>query len=734
MKEMKKLSRAQLENIIFDVSEAALRNPLHLREMLIPLDILQGEIADQAERTKRELPEYSKPLLFSDPYTEIEIEMRNKAGMSMIGPHALTVAGRNTDMNLNVVNNPKYDIKFYNTPTINISEARDRENKLKNESKSGYMGAAADNAKTLLLYFVNENQFTMPITIWGLIKGMTSNDVYNFKMQPLVRRISDDFINSEKRGNEILSTVYENITDYMKENKEWFVENAPELIGIDKSGILNQDSFEMDLEDLQNINPDFVNPMEQVKYAINAYIFRYAGQSYMKFNKGLLVDRIKDTSESAAIQIYYDLLDEIEKEGIIIEGLEQVFTEKAEDSADPLMWAYRNFGIDKAREFNDRLFSFNKPAMLTQYNLLKKAIGKLSINKSVYKALEQHIFLHIMSQEGSPFAHIFTQENIENLHLNEDNNIFAQTQEILDKYPMLSKNTFMENYNSHEHNIKVEYSFVKMKIDNMFVKKKFDKDALTRGLHSMLYESHIYTNVKEEQEEISEYANNIINALLLTTGFKVHAQNFMDIVPTQWWTSKTNEQGLNAREYWKRIQLVLNDPLALSSLTSSELIHDFMRLNGDLKRLWPVVSQKKLKENNREIDTFYPILNKEDSSVYNRETQSYSQYMKVFNREESQHRYFMLTTIDQEGRPHYTRVQMKGEGGFVAEVNIKTSSGRILQDSVIKENKIAKTTVAMPTENNGFNTKTQSAVEASYDITKLGNMTLDEWKAFMKIC
>ena len=77
---------------------------------------------------------------------------------------------------------------------------------------------------------------------------------------------------------------------------------------------------------------------------------------------------------------------------------------------------------------------------------------------------------------------------------------------------------------------------------------------------------------------------------------------------------------------------------------------------------------------------------------------------------------------------------MKGEGGFVAEVNIKTSSGRILQDSVIKQNKITNTTVAMPTENNGFNTKPQSAVEASYDITKLGNMTLDEWKAFMNIC
>ena len=41
--------------------------------MLIPLYILQGEIAKQAERTKRELPEYSKPLLFSDPYTEIEV-------------------------------------------------------------------------------------------------------------------------------------------------------------------------------------------------------------------------------------------------------------------------------------------------------------------------------------------------------------------------------------------------------------------------------------------------------------------------------------------------------------------------------------------------------------------------------------------------------------------------------------------------------------------------------------
>tara|TARA_Y100000593_G_scaffold42848_3_gene81975 strand:+ start:3544 stop:17301 length:13758 start_codon:yes stop_codon:yes gene_type:complete len=734
VQELENLSRAQLENIIFDISEAALRNPLHLREMLIPLDILQGEIADQAERTKRELPEYSKDLLFSDPYTEIEVEMRNKAGSDMIGPHALTLAGRNTDMNLNITNNSQYDIKFYNTQTINISEARNRANQLKNESKSGYLSAAVDNAKTLLLYFVNENHFTMPITIWGLIKGMTSNDVYNFKMQPLIRKISEDFINNERRGNEILDTIYKNITEYIRENREWFKENSPEFIGITKGDILDQNSFEMDLEDLQNIKPEFVNPAEQIKYAVNAYLFRKAGQSYMKFNKALLADRIKDTSESAAIQIYYDLLDEIEKENIIIDGLSQVYTEKVEDSADPLMWAFRKFGIEKAREFNDRLFSFNKPAMVTQYNLLKKATAKLAIDKSVYKALEQHVFLHIMSQEGSPFADIFTKDTIENLHLNKDTNIFAQTKEILSKYPELSRNSFMENYESHEHNIKPEYSFIKMTINNMFIKKKYDKDALTRGLHSMLYESHTYTDVLEEQQEISNYADNIIKSLLLTVGFKVHAQNFMDIIPTQWWMSKTNDQGLNAREYWKRIQLVLNDPLALSSLTSSEIIHDFMRLNGNLKRLWPTVSQKKLKANNSEINTFYPILNKEDSSVYNRETQSYAQYMKVFSYEELENRYFKLNSIDNEGRPHYQRVQMKGEGGFVAEVNIKTSSGRILQDSVIKQNRIAKTTITMPTENNGFYTKTQSAVEASYDITKIGNMTLDEWKAFMNIC
>ena len=40
----------------------------------------------------------------------------------------------------------------------------------------------------------------MPITIWGLIKGMTSNDVYNFKMQPLIRRISEELEDVYKKG------------------------------------------------------------------------------------------------------------------------------------------------------------------------------------------------------------------------------------------------------------------------------------------------------------------------------------------------------------------------------------------------------------------------------------------------------------------------------------------------------------------------------------------------------
>ena len=678
--DLSSLTTEELENLIIDISYGILTNKEHFADIVQPRD--DDFLPKQAEYFKGEA------LDFSEPHTEEILEMRNKDGNNGIGIYANLLSGHNivqfikgTQLTKPIefkVNGVEHTLQSL----TNIYEWGENKGELISSNISRHLGIAVDNAKDPFMAFLNDNGITSYATGAMLTLGASLDVATWLRKQPFVEELTKRArikgISTAQLRNESLDMLAEHNINIDRKSFGTSMDMLHVNFSRDSKG--KYINIEGTKDTINEVLSNDTLKANQIK-ALNAFVYlSNIGNSLVKLNKVLMIDRISDMSSRAAIRNFQDNEVFVERQkDILIGDMDQY----------PITQAFSKYGIKGVMNFvkdNSLMVDFISNELS---NLLKEGVGKNIIKKEIYDRLQQDILLNLFQAQG-PTKEYFTVDKFNNLFKDPENNLVLRLRSIISEVPSITSNNFISQLREHRDNIKEDVDYVRLAISNDFKLSRDEREQLTDGLKSLLYESHFYTEDVELQNKISEFAKDIIIADIWQNGFTPSGASISDIVPIEFWVENNwidffvkltvaNKQGINLFE---------------ENFTASEFLDSFIANNYKMEGFVPELREDKQNVTISEDRSSLFVALKQTIEFNNGVENVPYQYIKVYNKKT---KVYDLYKLSSENTNVYTFniMQVKGEPYKFKEYNVYTNDkyNELYDGSVIHPKKSESTII-----------------------------------------
>ena len=555
------ITDAMLSNLIIDLNTAVYANPVHLVEIIEPLDSGLKLVKDMLKEVEEILStkdiQLAPTLEINNPLTPIYVEIMNKTGVINRGLKANALAGVQVGIESNITvadaYAPRVRVEGLKEPVLlNTVRQRDvTETQTTGRNISLGLNRAVDAEKTPdQLYKLGELPFNSTVTSFLQAFGVPEEESQLLLLMPAVRKVTKAF-NRTGRGVDSLKPIV------LKELKTYKT-NVTEKT-------LEQDPIPLSAAEMKaDLLPTKENKSKQGDYLITYYKHFIAADEYRKNNKAMTPDTVDRVSEPAGINAYLDSVDAIlsDREDKIIFGAENVL----EGDRYPLeKQFYENMkkAVDLSGYFG--IVEFTASAQKLKQDI-RQLLNYEALDVDQHRLIDRAVYTLLMSDPMSPFNWVYQKGYVQNLMMS-DRNIAYRLEELAVKYPKLLNNTFFNRLKPHVNNMKPGNKVFPIVFDGMEDYNSEEREDIESDSY------RLYFNPQE-------YAANAF----LTSGFFKGPFSYFDLIafPVQQAVSQPvieDGEPLNITRFFEKKFI----ELASSPDAFAEMAHEIITAIGKFK-------------------------------------------------------------------------------------------------------------------------------------------------------
>jgi hypothetical protein len=502
--------RKVLQNAVFNIFEQVLLDPKNYSDIMKPLD------GDTLKDLISEYGTEQESAASNSFNTEIDYQLRNKDGNAGIGIYANALIGHVTGQHIQDLVTVLTPLNLYFGPgtltnLVTLNPIYDRQGNLIEFNFSQHMTAAVDNAKTPLMKALNDNSFTSPITVYMLSMGATLEDAFVMRNHPVIKRLTEHYMNKGYTPGSLTKAIIEVAKEYD----------------------VNYDKIDVSIIPMNEIIADTKNKTTttDINYLLNVFENIYkAGQDLVKLNKALLPNRISDMSQNSAIQEFIDA------ENYAFGPATSIQVTGLPSTIYKLNGAYRD-GINAAIQFSKEFFPFYNSQILSIKDEIRDVTGKMTLNKEQHNNINELLYLWMFTDDNSPLQDTFTQYRAKELLLS-PNNIGQRLKTLKTKYPELFST-----------NILLSLLVPKTKLSKKQIQKLHFVNAYANDVTMVDKQIDAFQQLlNAEEQDLRDFAKDLIDYTLLTTGFTSSAESLIRVIPIEYWQDSQLVEHFKAME------------------------------------------------------------------------------------------------------------------------------------------------------------------------------------------
>ena len=660
--------RNERDKRIFDIMYNSITAKEHLSEVLDPLD------GERLRNKAAEVGRGENVIDYNNPLSELDMEMRNKAGIRLRGSWANMLAGHNVAQAGNLRIDPGYAPIIGGTTYDKLGQVFEFGTKKYNTAAiSAYLSAAVDAANDPIQVDINDNEFTVPVAGMMLSAGVPLENVIDFLTQPAILEV----IQHARDNSYHMGQLYKSMSAIRRQRK------------LPASA---ETSYNISLQELSDKSED-----TQAKMLDNFELFYKAGMSTARAFKVITPDNLDNLNEISSLRAWLDIEQQFttNQDTNIIYGAEEFVTElqTGRESVYPIQVAYRGIFNTMLGAAEEAGFINNRPAFFRFKNILKNSLLQTRFNSEQHKFIDRALFLKIMGHPDSPLADYMSKDRFEKLYTDPNNNIAIRLDN-LQKSDKLSNNRFFQLLEASDTNNEKGNPVFTIQLNSNYDMTSLEKNTLTVGFKEML---------ESKDPVIAEFAKDLIANQLMSTGFHPSKNSYMDLIPPEAFTTSILNSAMESPTmFFNKIQTE-----TIGHDFYNDFVHDFIRNFGSATPggapLLPVVRNRNLSPNNEGLVRVDKVRN---PSIFNK-TNGYAAYFITYPKGAAPKVYVRVNGNI------YQELQMKGIKGKLNEVG-----------STAERSSINKTgTTSMPNMDtyiaNAVQAPTPTDVEQPVELTKV---------------
>ena len=578
-KDPSKMNRQERDTALYSLMDSIITSPTHLREVLNPLD--DPKLYDLGANLLRAgtIEDRNHPLV------ELTQEERNKSGQRLTGLWANFLSGHNVLSNNPLQSKVAINLNGESLNMLGMIQAVD--GTYVDQNISLYLSAAVDAAKKPVQVDINDNLYTVPVAGFMLSVGVPVQDVVHFLSQPIIQEV----IEESKVNGYGLNRMSKAISTVAKKYKGV----VPELISPMSSAKLEESAVGAATE-VEELNI----PAEQLAYLGNFKQFFEVGRQLQTLNQLITPDTLENVNEMSAIAAHLEREDAFfrDPESSLIKGGAEFVSSNRDGTRPvyPISIAYRGILQTALNTAETAGLINNRPAFFTFKQILKQDLNINTLTPAQHKFIDKALFLKMMADRNSPLAPLMSEQAARAMYTG-PNNIAARLTALKEKYPGLSRNSFVESLQEDPANNDANAKVFKVKFDNSSDLTAHDKNRLSNDLLLLVTRPESYANNQDnaqEAAEIKQLGKMIVANQLLTNGFAPGPGAYIDLIPVEAFTTNILSDSpiaLTPIEFFAN-----NAETTLLNETFQDFVHDFVRSFGTAKpggrNILPVVRYK----------------------------------------------------------------------------------------------------------------------------------------------
>lgn len=508
-KRLKEGTREQRNNVIFDVFQAILTDKKHLNEVLTPVS---SEALTSLASEVNGLIGVDNSVNYNNPLAELKMESRNKVGIAGRGLYSNGIAGRNVAEVLGSLNvSTEYAPMIENQVYTTIAK-KDTKGNYTDANISQYLSAAVDAAKEPIQIDINDNKYTIPVTLYMLSLGIPIETIVYFLAQPAITEVITKAQNEDINENRFQTAI----RAIAKRKLDPIVTNM-NLVDL-KESLINE-TQENRLEVLSNFDK-----------------FYTAGKQLQKVYKLITPDNLDNVNEISSINAWIDEENQFlygsNSEYEVINGAENyiIHQQGTKQPLNPIGVAYRGIFDVIVNDTAELGFIQNTPAFTHAISTLKVDLGIRTLNAQQYKFITRALYSKLMAQPHSPFmkprgekAGLVSEIVIKHLfNPSSEVNIVKQLTELPLKYPELNNNLFFSSLKPSTSNYEAKLALIVLDVNKSL--SATDKNVLSKGLLDL---------IKSNNAEISNFGKLLVANQIITNGFSPTYGSYIDLIPSE---------------------------------------------------------------------------------------------------------------------------------------------------------------------------------------------------------
>mgnify|MGYP003669136895 FL=1 len=555
------VSDKALTNALFDIRQAIITSKHHVRELLDPLD---------SNTYANKLEEYEKlgfiknisDLNINSTAADMYLEKINKEAAMLIGLFSLHATGHAVaqDMDVKLKSDYAINIAFNKTKShTDLSKIFGFDGGYISSYLSEDQNESLDNAKYQRIGRVNVTVYNSGVV--GLLNriGFNNNITLDFINQPILREFF------EARAKDELKTDYSIAKEIIKKYGTLAefedIQQTNNIIHTPTPTSLNKDLT------ASLLNRDVAVRQTQILSDLLRYLV--AGRDLSKFNSVVSPETIKNFSRLSYLEQFNNNKTYLNSEMSAI----------SIGNSTPRIEAYETYGINTAEEFTGQFVPFNGPG----FSFLKTNIALLTgqrdtiLSPELSDIINSFGLFYSLTKRTSPFGNLLynKREALQQKFFNKPTSLLNDVIRIKREYNLQNDPFLGMLYNSAENTTKAQLVQT-IAFNNTTKLSPEQKNKITDRWAELLM---------DERTEVRNLAQDLVKYSVLTSGFMLGPNSFVDLVPMSYWKSsgltdffRKEERGMGYANYFDEgaaVQIIRNmftDRNLLKTVDSTQVV------------------------------------------------------------------------------------------------------------------------------------------------------------------
>ena len=507
------LSDAALTNLLFDLRQGIITSRNHLVEQLDPLDSPTYTTKVEEYERKGLIPSLSG-ININSFAADLYLEKINKDASLLIGIFSLHSTGHSIAQQVGLEINPEYAINISaggKKSHTSLSNIEGFDGRFISSYLSEDQNEALDNAKHQRIGRAGVTVYNSGVVALLNRAGFNNSITLDFINQPIIREF---LIKRYKEdGNVTDIQIAKEIANSLNLGMEFDAHRKGEITFTPTENYLSE-----------SLTANLMDPgvaRKQIQLLSDFLNYAKVGRDLALFNTVVSPETLKNLSRLSFIENYEGKVE-------YLNGLGSSLT--MERSTERIQ-AYQKYGLTSAVDFVSQFVPYNLPGFKELKRQIAYATGQQNgiLSPELVDVINSMGLFFALTRKQSPFASMIYENRpvVKDLLFTKENSLVSHMEKIKNKYN-LQDDVFLGMLHGHESNVDANNFFQLIAFNNTTKLGVDQLNAITNRWAELLV---------DPRQEVRTLAQNLAKYSVLTSGFMMGPNSFVDLVPMSYWKS-----------------------------------------------------------------------------------------------------------------------------------------------------------------------------------------------------